>query len=139
MPISKPADQDPTLARIIDRLAKQENLAAVWLYGSRARGTHRQDSDYDIAIALNNFDLPYAERRLTPELIAMDLSAELDHPVQVVDINLVPIPLAVNILDDGKPILVRDELRYCREINRIHGLWDDHCWYQNQLEKELRA
>lgn len=139
MPISELTGRDPRLARIMDRLAKQENLAAAWLYGSRAMGTHRQDSDYDIAIALNNFDQPYAERRLTPELIAMDLSAELDHPVQVVDINLVPIPLAVNILDDGKPVLIRDELRYCREINRIHGLWADHCWYQNQLEKDLRA
>ena len=79
---------------------------------------------------MNNFNLPYAERRLKPELIAQQLSAEIEHPVQVVDINLAPIPLAINILEDGQSLLIEDELRYCREINRIHGLWEDHLWHK---------
>ncbi|SHE95383.1 Nucleotidyltransferase domain-containing protein [Microbulbifer donghaiensis] len=139
MPSSESRNRDPKLDRIVERLEEQEKIAAAWLYGSRARGDHRPGSDYDIAIALNNFDRPYAERRLAPELLSMDLSAELEHAVQVVDINLVPITLAIGILDDGTPLLVRDELRYCREINRIHGLWADHLWHQQQLHKESGA
>lgn len=77
-----------------------------------------------------------SDRRLTPELLAIDLSAELEQSVQVVDINLAPIGLAYNILQEGQPLLVRDELRYCREINRIEGLWADHCWHKQQLQKE---
>ncbi len=136
MPNSESRDRDPKLDRIVERLEEQEKIAAAWLYGSRARGEHRPDSDYDIAIALNNFNQPYAERRIVPELLSMDLCAGLEHPVQVVDINLVPITLAIVILDDDTPLLVRDELRYCREINRIHGLWADHLWHQQQLHKE---
>ena len=92
MPDSESRNRDPKLDRIVERLGEQEKIAAAWLYGSRARGDHRPDSDYDIAIALNNFDQPYAERRLAPELLSMDLSAELVHPVQVVDIKLAPSP-----------------------------------------------
>lgn len=134
MPRNASPDKDPKLAQIVKRLDEQKNLAAVWLYGSRARGQQRPDSDYDIAIAINNFEQPYAERRLAPELLAMDLSAEINHPVQIVDINLAPIPLAIGILDDSTPLLIKDELRYCREINRIHGLWADYLWHHQQQE-----
>ena len=136
MPNSESHHRDPKLDRIVKRLTEQENMAAAWFYGSRARGNHRPDSDYDIAIALNNFDQPYAARRIATELLSVDLSAELEHPVHMVGINPVPTTLAIGILDDGAPLLIQDELRYCREINRIHGLWADHLWHQQQLYKE---
>lgn len=32
--------------------SKHEVVASVWLFGSRSRGNHRPDSDYDIALEL---------------------------------------------------------------------------------------
>jgi len=62
----------------------------------------------------------------------MDFSAEINHSMQIVDINLAPITLAISILDDSTPLPIKDELRYCREINRIHGLWTDYLWHHRQ-------
>ncbi|MCA6102787.1 nucleotidyltransferase family protein [Bradyrhizobium australafricanum] len=39
-------------AALIDWASKQEAIAAVWLFGSRARGDFRPDSDHDIALEL---------------------------------------------------------------------------------------
>ena len=49
---------DPKLARIADALrdAFGSRLASALLFGSRARGDHRADSDYDIAVFLDGYD-----------------------------------------------------------------------------------
>lgn len=124
---------DAVLSAVVRHLEQREDLAVVWLYGSRARGDHSPESDYDIAISLNNFESTYSQRRLTPEIIAMELSAELGKSIQIVDINLVPTTLAINIIDDGVVLVIKDELRYCRDLNRTYGLWEDHCWYKEHL------
>lgn len=47
---------DPVLSRFRTELAKLygERIERVVLYGSRARGDARPDSDYDVAVFLNN-------------------------------------------------------------------------------------
>jgi len=52
-----------------------DRLRGVYLYGSRARGDHRPDSDVDILIVLDRVDEYGAELRLSAEL-ASDLSLE---------------------------------------------------------------
>jgi len=49
---------DPKLARIADvlREAFGARLVSALLFGSRARGDHRQDSDYDIAVFLDGYE-----------------------------------------------------------------------------------
>ncbi|WP_231759834.1 type VII toxin-antitoxin system MntA family adenylyltransferase antitoxin [Microbulbifer elongatus] len=129
------ANDVQTINAIKNHLQSVDNLAAAWLYGSRARGEQTEDSDYDIAIAVNNFQQSYAERRLLPETIAIDLTQQFHVPVQVIDINLAPIPLAINVIEDGTPLLILDELRYCKEISRIEGLWADQRWHLESLQK----
>jgi hypothetical protein len=56
-----------------------------------------------------------------------------DNVLSLVDINLAPLPLALNIIgDDSKLLVNKDELRYIRELNRIWGLWSDSQWQYDQ-------
>lgn len=44
---------DPEITERLVAWAKPHNsVIAIWLFGSRARGDHRQDSDFDIALEL---------------------------------------------------------------------------------------
>ena len=49
-------DLVPDLARllpaILDWASRQTQVGRLWLYGSRARGDHRVDSDLDVAVAV---------------------------------------------------------------------------------------
>ena len=49
---------DPVLSIVRDRLRANYGgrLKGAVLFGSRARGDHKQDSDYDIAVLLSDYD-----------------------------------------------------------------------------------
>lgn len=49
---------DPKLARIADALREAfgARLVSALLFGSRARGDHREDSDYDVAVFLEDYE-----------------------------------------------------------------------------------
>lgn len=68
-----------------------------YLFGSRATGGHRADSDADVAVM--------AERPLTllqESALALDLATALDVPsVDVVDLRTAPLRLLGRILADG--------------------------------------
>jgi hypothetical protein len=85
--------------------APPEVLAA-YLYGSRARGTARPDSDVDVAILLAAPPAP------TLAGVARDLEASLEAglglPVEVVVLNTAPPDLAHRVLRDGVILLDRD-------------------------------
>jgi predicted nucleotidyltransferase len=53
----EPSDELKDLARILGDWA-QERTLTIFLYGSRARGDHRPDSDVDIHIKWSNIDRP---------------------------------------------------------------------------------
>lgn len=46
--------QDKTLKLIVAALAKEFNPLRLFLFGSRALGTHRKDSDYDFVVVVKN-------------------------------------------------------------------------------------
>lgn len=112
----------------IEQLAKQNSdIAAVWLYGSRAQGRARQDSDYDLAIAFNNFSLDALARYVRPQMLALDWALALHLPEQqmsLVDINQVPIYLAYQIIDTGQLIYSDGSARVWQEIARINSLFE---------------
>ncbi len=57
------ATNDPVLEEIRDRLHDLygDRLRGVVLFGSRARGDHRPDSDYDVAVLLSGYDYTMPE------------------------------------------------------------------------------
>ena len=46
---------DPLIIALIAMAEQTPEVAILWLYGSRARGTQRADSDYDLAVAFQSF------------------------------------------------------------------------------------
>ena len=42
--------QEAALVALVDQLVAQLDPFAIWLFGSRARGNHRPDSDFDILV-----------------------------------------------------------------------------------------
>jgi predicted nucleotidyltransferase len=54
--------EDPILTEIVSRLVAAFNPEAIYLYGSRARGEAREDSDYDLLMVVSASSLPRYRR-----------------------------------------------------------------------------
>lgn len=50
------ASESQALEALVDRIVKTIDPEAVWLFGSRARGTHRADSDFDLLVVTKQED-----------------------------------------------------------------------------------
>jgi len=61
---------DPILVDVRDRLHAiyGDRIKRVVLYGSRARGDHKRDSDYDVAVFLRRYDGSWDEVRRLADL-----------------------------------------------------------------------
>ncbi|GGO85121.1 hypothetical protein GCM10011348_32940 [Marinobacterium nitratireducens] len=131
------SDQDRLLERIEQLAQKNDNITVLWLYGSRAKGTAQPESDYDLAVAFRRFPDDAWDRRLQPELLALEWADELGMPtsrLSVADINHIPLTLAHSIIRDGKVLLANDRLRLAREENRITSMWElDHEYHKRQF------
>ena len=117
---------------IIDTLSHFPHIELAWLYGSRAINKQSDNSDYDIAVALrpgvtDNFEMI--------DEIQYKLGDELNVPISLVDINRIPVPLAHNIVAQGKVLLCRSDFRLRLEQQRIWSLWEEYK-YQYELHRK---
>lgn len=72
---------DPLLPKIVESLKKEINPTQLFLYGSRANGNARADSDYDFVAVVPEFDAKNRYDVMTK--ISSKLWQELDAEVQV--------------------------------------------------------
>ncbi len=97
--------------------------SCVYLYGSQARGTARPSSDVDLGVLFETPRPPgYAG-------LPLDLEAALEEhlglPVQVVDLERVPVDLFHRVLRDGRLMLERDRSRRVEfEVRRRNEYFD---------------
>jgi len=85
------------LADVARFLGQETELAALWLFGSEARGCARPDSDVDLAALFAR--APSAEARLE---LAAELSRLLQRDVDLVDLGTASPALAMQVLRHGK-------------------------------------
>lgn len=114
---------DPMLAR---RLAGHDEVLFAFIFGSRARGTPRPDSDLDVAVFLDP-NMTSKERWDT----RLRLHAELEDlgPVDVVVLNDAP-PLLAHRALMGEPVEIRDRTAYVRFFVQTMGLAEDDRYFQ---------
>jgi len=100
------------IRKVLNKLKKEllriyggENVESIILYGSRARGDAREDSDIDILVVLKN-DFNYSEMlRLSSELVA---SLSLENEVVIsrafakkADYEKLQVPFLMNVRREG--------------------------------------
>lgn len=102
---ANPAD-DPVLRRLRTGLETMygDRLARVVLFGSRARGDHRLDSDYDVAVFLRGFADRWQEVDRIVSLVA-DIARDTGAVVSALPYRIgaaeEPSPLMAELRRDG--------------------------------------
>ncbi|MDC9728498.1 MAG: nucleotidyltransferase domain-containing protein [Methyloprofundus sp.] len=116
--------RDKNLKKIINLAAENTELDVVWLYGSQARGTATAESDYDLAVAFKRYIDDPIERRLRPELLALQWQQILAIDLSIIDINQVPLELAYTVVQDNYFLHSNNEYRRLVEEQRIMSKWE---------------
>jgi len=85
---------------IVELIKNNWAVDAIYLYGSRASGKARNDSDWDIAVLCQDFIVNHIDRHLRPQNIEAFIEAELRSYglISIVDLEIVPPPLQFNII-----------------------------------------
>jgi predicted nucleotidyltransferase len=131
---------DPPLGseRVAGVLKRHPSVLAALLFGSRARGSAAEGSDFDIAIL--------AEQPLTLEElegIAAELAAALGVPadkIDVVDLQAAPNELLYKVIRDGKLLYASDEERFREWLRRsyVRVLDEEECFKETYYARLLR-
>jgi hypothetical protein len=100
----EPADFDRLVREVVESAPAE--AVAVYLYGSRARGTASPESDVDLGVVLRSPPEP------TLHGVARELEDAVERalkiPVEVVVLNTAPADLVHRVLRDGVVLLDRD-------------------------------
>jgi len=108
-----------------------DDIEVLWLYGSRARNTVNTNSDYDLAVAFKSYIKEPIDRRLRPELLALEWNRKLGIALSIIDINQVPLTLAYTVVQDNMLLYSKNEYRRMVEEQRIMSKWElDHCYHK---------
>lgn len=98
-----PGTLDPTLRKAIHRIADAPSVRAIVLFGSRARGDHRADSDWDLCAIVR--DDASDVGRATFRAMTRDVDAVVEwHVIREADYGRrshVPGWLAHEVAEDG--------------------------------------
>ena len=95
-------------ARVARALAAREEVLDAYVFGSRARGKARPDSDLDIAVYVDEARACDGVWGYRAELATALMSALGTNDVDVVVLNRAPILLYHRVLRDGVRVLSRD-------------------------------
>lgn len=125
---------DTVIQKTISLAERESTIEALWLYGSRAQGAARSGSDYDFAVLFDSWLDNPLDQQLRPEELRIEWSRKLtinEQKLSLVDIQLVPIPLAWEVLSKGKLLLCKNEDQLIYAELKIMSLYElDVCYHR---------
>lgn len=130
-------DVEARLARLTHGLADDSDVAAIYLFGSRGRGTAGPRSDVDLAVVLRD-GLDARERwakRL--ELMARAATALGTDAVDVLVLEDAPSLLGHRVLRDGRILLERDARRRTAVAESVLRRYLDEAPIRSALDAAL--
>jgi predicted nucleotidyltransferase len=117
-------------------LAASSDLEFAILVGSRAAGTERSDSDWDIALYWRD-GLPWLERVTKTEMLRRELATALgesESRVDLIDLANTNLAMRAVVAEDGLPLIGEESLTWARFLRRTWRELEDFYW-----EKEHAA
>ena len=117
---------------IIELAQENPDIDILWLYGSQADGTAHSGSDIDLAVCFKHWEEDVLERRLLPEMLALDWQRSLglgEGQLSIVDINHAPIGLGMSVLNYACVLVCKNNARKMREQQRIMSMWETDYLY----------
>lgn len=132
-------DFESKLRSLAQRWSTDEDVAAVYLHGSRARGDARRRSDVDFAVILRpglTASSRWHERLALLEAAASELGTDA---VDVIILEEAPSPVAHRAIRDGRLIVDRDAHRRVAVVEDVFRRYLDEAWLRRSLDEGLRA
>jgi predicted nucleotidyltransferase len=112
---------------VVDRLrtalSAESGIACAWLFGSRARGEARADSDVDVAVLLDRDPAPTLSG--SGVRLAGELERVVGATVDLIVLNRAPVDLVHRVLRDGILLLDRDPAARVRFEVASRNAWFD--------------
>ena len=123
------------LREVVGDVFRNTPVLAAYLYGSRARGDHRPDSDADIAVLLGTGDGLDVGVSLA---LADQLERRLRLPVDaVVVLDTAPPRLAGRVLRDGVVLYSRDDRERAVHESRLRRQAHDYEFQAGRLDEAI--
>jgi predicted nucleotidyltransferase len=114
---------------VIDELNAREEVLAIILFGSVARGRARPFSDIDLCVVTRN-DLPEQER--------LDLQSYGSRTIEVSIFHDLPLPVRFRVIREGKLVLCKDRLAFHRVVvDTVRNYLDNSPRIRRQSERAL--
>lgn len=98
-------------------------VAVAWLFGSRATGRARPDSDTDLAVLAARDRSPLGLLELSA--LEGELAQAVGGPVDVVDFARAPLELQGRIVLEGQCVYSTDEPLRVRTVVETQSRWED--------------
>ena len=123
---------------IVQHFQGVPDVDAVWLFGSRARGDARPNSDVDVAVLFAR-GLAVEAATFRRGRLMDELSARLRLPVDVVDVERVQPRLFAALYRDAQLLLERDRQHRVDAVARQYALWHDMQAHEDLRRQSLKA
>jgi len=121
-----------SINQVIEALKGRWGLDALWVFGSRASGTARSESDLDVAALFSKCPAPVELFALRGELEQM-----AGMPVDIVDLEVASPILAMQVLRFGKLLVDACPARRTRFVARVPGRYEDLKRIREPIERAL--